>query len=99
MATTVEQKNKVKLVHASSRGLHISPRKMRLVTNLVKGMRASDAVVQLEFTNKKASKFLSRLIRSAVSNAANNFSMNADDMYVKSVTCDMGQTMKRYFPR
>jgi large subunit ribosomal protein L22 len=99
MATKVEQANNHTLVRASARSLHISPRKMRLVTNLVKGLRASEAVSQLSFTNKKGAKYLSRLIQSAVANAENNFSLKADNLFVKSATCDMGQTMKRYFPR
>ncbi len=99
MATTVEQQNTKTLVRASSRSLHISPRKMRLVTNLVKGMPVAEAITQLSFTNKKGAKYLSRLLQSAVANATNNFSLNAESLFVKSATCDMGQTMKRYFPR
>jgi large subunit ribosomal protein L22 len=99
MAKVAEKQNTPKLVTASARSLHISPRKMRLVTNLVKNLRVSDAVIQLGFTNKKGAKYLIRLLRSAAANAENNFSMNADNLYVKSITCDMGQTMKRYFPR
>lgn len=98
MAKEQTQQN-TKLVTASARGLHISPRKMRLVTNLVKGMRASDAITQLQFTNKKAAVYMARLIRSAIANAENNFSINPDNLFVKTVTCDMGQSMKRYFPR
>lgn len=88
-----------KLVTASARRLRISPRKMRLVTNLIKDLRAEEAITQLTFTNKKAAGMLAKLLKSAVANAENNFSMNPDQLFVKSVTCDMGQTMKRYFPR
>ncbi len=87
------------LVKASARHLHIAPRKMRLVTNLVKGMNAADAVVQLRHANKKAAPMLIKLIESALANAKNNFSLNPEHMYIKSVTCDMGKMMKRYFPR
>jgi large subunit ribosomal protein L22 len=99
MAVKTEQQNNKTLVRASARSLHISPRKMRLVTNLVKGMRVSDALTQLSFTNKKGALYLSKLLRSAVANAENNFSLSGENLFVKSVTCDMGQTMKRYFPR
>lgn len=98
MADKQLQQN-TKLVTASANGLRLSPRKMRLVTNLVKGMRAVDAVNQLRFVNKKGADYMSRLIRSAVANAENNFSLPAENLYIKSVTCNMGQTMKRYFPR
>ncbi len=98
MAKEITQQNN-KLVTASAKGLHLSPRKMRLVTNLVKGMRVVDAMNQLRFTNKKGALYMGRLLRSAVANAENNFSIPAENLYVKTVTCDMGQTMKRYFPR
>ena len=98
MATTKEQQNK-KLVTAHAKSLHISPRKVRLVTNLVKNMRVTDALAQLQFTNKKSAPELVKLLRSAVANAEHNFSMNPEDLFVKSLTCDMGKTMRRYFPR
>lgn len=87
------------LVRASARHIHIAPRKMRLVTNLVKGMNAMDAVVQLQHANKKASPMLIKLIESAIANAKNNFSMAPERLYIQSITCDMGKVMKRYFPR
>ncbi len=88
-----------KLVVAHAKSLRISARKMRLVTSLIKNMRVSDAIVQLQFTDKKASPMLIKLIKSAVANGEHNFQMDPQDLFVKSVTCDMGQTMTRYFPR
>lgn len=99
MAEKTTKLNTEKLVMASARSLHISPRKMRLVTNLVKNMNALDAVTQLQFKNKKASPMLIKLIKSAVANAEHNFSLDPETLYIKSITCDMGQTMKRFFPR
>lgn len=99
MAETSEKLNTPTLVKASARSLRISPRKMRLITNLVKDMRVSDAMTQLKFTNKKGAKFMATLLKSAVANAENNFSMNGENLFIKTATCDMGQTMKRYFPR
>jgi large subunit ribosomal protein L22 len=87
------------LVRAHARDLHIAPRKMRLVTNLVKNMNALDAIVQLQHTEKKASPMLIKLIQSAVANAKNNFSLDPQHLFIKSITADMGKVMKRYFPR
>ena len=87
------------LVRASANHLHIAPRKMRLVTNLVKGMNAMDAIVQLQHAEKKASPMLIKLIQSAIANAKNNFSLDVDHLFIKSITADMGKVMKRYFPR
>src|SRR5437868_1981305 len=99
MASRSDKLNSTKLVTAHARGLHISPRKMRLVTNLVKKMPVEEAILQLQFSNKKAAGMLAKVLRSAVANAENNFSLKSEDLIVKSVSCDMGQTMKRYMPR
>lgn len=87
------------LVRAHARKLRIAPRKMRLVTNLVKGMRVTDAVTQLQFVNKKGALMLQKLLQSAAANAENNFSLNRDNMFIKSITCDMGPVLQRSFPR
>ena len=87
------------LVKASANHIHLSPRKMRLVTNLIKGMNAVDAVTQLQHIEKKASPIMIKLIQSAVANAKNNFSLDPERLFIKSVTADMGKVMKRYFPR
>jgi large subunit ribosomal protein L22 len=87
------------LVKAHARGLKLAPRKMRLVTNLVKGMRVADALTQLQFTNKKGAKMLIKLLMSATANAEHNFSMNRDNLFIKTITCDMGQVLQRSFPR
>jgi large subunit ribosomal protein L22 len=97
MATASTQPNI--LVKASARNLHLAPRKMRLVTNLLKGMRATDAVVQLQFVNKKGAPIVKKLLESALANAENNFSQKREDMVIQTITCDMGAAMKRFFPR
>jgi large subunit ribosomal protein L22 len=99
MAKTTATTESAKLVKASARHLHIAPRKMRLVTNLVNGMNAMDALVQLQHANKKASPMLIKLLQSAIANAKNNFSLEPEHLYIKSITADMGKVMKRYFPR
>jgi len=99
MADSTVKPNTVKLVTAHARNLHIAPRKMRLVTNLVKGMQVSNAITQLAFVNKKAAPMVEKLLKSAVANAEHNFSLKGDDLVIKTITCDMGPTMKRYFPR
>lgn len=87
------------LVRAHARSLRLSPRKMRLVTNLVKGMRLSEAMTQLSFTNKKGAKMLQKLLQSAAANAEHNFSMNRNSLFIKELTCDMGPVLQRSFPR
>ena len=95
----VAQQNTKPLVRAHARNLRIAPRKMRLVTNLVKNMRVNDALVQLQFTNKKAAGMVTKLLQSALANAENNFSLKRDNMFIQTITCDMGPVLKRSFPR
>jgi large subunit ribosomal protein L22 len=101
MATKTAQPNKTerKQVVAHARSLRIAPRKLRLVANMVKTMRVQDALVQLQFTNKKGADIVSKLLRSAVANAEHNFSLDANGLYIASITCDGGQVLRRYMPR
>ncbi len=90
---------KVKVASAHVRNIRISPRKMRLVTNLINHTWAYDALNQLEFTHKKGSRFVIDMIKSAMANAENNFKLDKENLYIKSITCDAGPKIKRYMPR
>ncbi len=76
-----------------------SPRKVRLVANLVKGKKIEDVRNTLAFLIKRASKPLADLIDSAVANASNNFNISADQLYIKEFRIDQGQVLKRRMPR
>jgi large subunit ribosomal protein L22 len=76
-----------------------SPRKVRLVANLVKGKKIEDVRNTLAFLVKRASKPLADLIESAVANASHNFNIPAEQLYVKEFTIDQGVTLKRRMPR
>ena len=76
-----------------------SPRKVRLVADLVKGKKVDEAKVLLDFTTKRASKTLKKMIDSAIANASENNSVAANDLYVKNVVVNEGYTLKRIRPR
>lgn len=76
-----------------------SPRKVRLVANLIKGKSATEAVSILMFTVKKASDPLMMLLKSAIANAKNNFSLQAADLFVRSLSVDNGAILYRRMPR
>lgn len=99
MADSKKQSNTATLITAHANTVRIAPRKLRLVTNLVKNMNAQEAMTQLAFKHKKGSEVIVKLLKSAIANAEHNFSLKADDLFVKQITCDMGKVMKRYFPR
>lgn len=75
-----------------------SPRKVRLVANLIKGKSTKDAKAILQFNTRKASQDLMKLLASAEANAINNNNASSDSLKVKSVMVDAGITMKRFRP-
>jgi large subunit ribosomal protein L22 len=76
-----------------------SPRKVRLVADLIRGKKVSTALVELEFLPKRAGEVMTKLINSAAANAENNFKVNMDDLIIKDLSVDQGVTLKRYRPR
>lgn len=86
-------------VIARARYLRISPRKARLVADLVKGKKVEEALGVLAFTNKKFARQLTKIIRSAVANAEHNTGLDVDALWVKNVIVDQGPTWKRWRPR
>ena len=76
-----------------------SPRKVRLVANLVKGKKVEDAKNNLVFLVKRAAKPICDLLDSAVANAENNFNIKADQLFIKEFRVDGGMVLKRRMPR
>lgn len=80
-------------------GVHISPIKMRLIANLVRGQAATEASNLLRFTPKKGARILGKLIQSAVANAKERGEVDTDNLYIKSILVDHGPLMKRWMAR
>lgn len=76
-----------------------SPRKVRLLADLVRGKRVSRALSELSFMPKRAAGPMKKLIESAVANAEHNFGAKKDDLIVKEITVDKGVVLKRWMPR
>lgn len=87
------------MITASLKNFRQSPRKVRLVANLVRGKSVSDAANILNFVSKKATHPLHALLMSAVANAKNNFSLASDGLMVKEIRVDSGVVLKRSMPR
>lgn len=78
----------------------ISPRKVRLVADAVRGKDVSEALEVLKFTRKRSAPIINRLIWSAVNNAkVKKSSIDPDQLYVKFITVDGGPTLRRWRPR
>ncbi|MDG1949905.1 MAG: 50S ribosomal protein L22 [bacterium] len=86
-------------VKAKARYIRMSPRKVRLVVDLIRGLDVQGAQAQLSFSKKAAAEPVLKLLNSAIANATNNFKMNGDDLYVKTIMVDGGPTLKRWRPR
>lgn len=91
-------------VQAISRNIRISPRKVRIVANLIRGKKAGEAISILHNTPKAASKIIEKCLRSAMANAENNNNMNIDNLYISTIFVDAGPIMtgpimKRVHPR
>jgi len=103
MATRIREKAKNrehdKRPHAVARYIRITPRKVRIVINLIRGKNVNEALAILKYTPKSASPVVEKLLKSAIANAENNLSMNRDNLYVAEIYADQGPTLKRFMPR
>lgn len=86
-------------VIAKLKYLRISPRKVRLVANLVSGLDVGKAEEQLSFFPKHAALPLRKLLRSAIANAEHNFNFKRESLYVRSLIVEGGPILKRFLPR
>lgn len=84
---------------AKSALIRISPDKVRIVINLVRGMDLHKAIAVLTYTNKAASPHVIALLKSAEANAVNNNGLNSDLLYIADIQAGEGPTMKRWIPR
>lgn len=81
------------------RNVRMTPRKMKLLCDLIRGKDAYTAMAIVENTPKAASEVMSKLLKSAMANAENNFDMDGEDLYVKEAHVAPGPVMKRVMPR
>jgi large subunit ribosomal protein L22 len=84
---------------AHLRMLRVTPRKTRLVADLIRGKDVKTAEDILRFTPKGAAQPLLKLLRSAKANAVNNHDMFEDSLYVAKIMVNEGPVLKRYLPR
>ena len=87
------------LVKAVNKNVRTSPRKLSLVCNLIKGKKADVALRDLEFTRKRIAKDVSKTVKSAISNAENNYQYDIDKLIVKEAYCGKQVVMKRFRAR
>jgi large subunit ribosomal protein L22 len=86
-------------VRAIERHIRMSPQKVRLVLDVVRGKPANEALAILKFLPQRAARPVAAAVRSAMANAENNFNMDPDDLVITSCAADEGRTLKRWRPR
>ena len=105
MATRIREKTEARKQGADKRPraiakyIRISPRKVKIVIDLIRGKQVDQALAILMYTPKAAAPVVLKLLNSAIANAENNLQLNREDLYVAEVFANPGPTLKRYVAR
>jgi large subunit ribosomal protein L22 len=84
---------------AVSKMLRVSPQKLNLVAQLIRGKKVASALADLEFSRKRIAKDVRKCLQSAIANAENNHSLDVDDLVVAEAHVGKALVMKRFSPR
>ena len=87
------------MAHAVLRGFRESPRKVRVVADMIRGRPVADALAILRAQRRKAAEMLTKVLSSAIANAAENDKADADQLVVTAVAIDGGPVQKRWLSR
>ncbi len=91
--------NKDKRPRAVAKHVRISPYKVRIVLDVIRGKGVKEAIAILENTPKAASDPVKKVVMSAAANAEHNLGMNRDNLFIAEAYADQGPTLKRVMPR
>ena len=86
-------------VSATSKYIRMSPRKVRLVVDIIRGQPVEQALAKLRLMPQAAAQPVWRALHSAVANAENNYSLDAGDLIVRTAMANTGPTLKRGRPK
>jgi large subunit ribosomal protein L22 len=84
---------------AIAKYLRVSPRKVRLNADLIRGKRVEEAINLLSHTPKAGAKLVSKVVQSALANARQDKSIDVDTLFVKTIYVNQGPTLKRFRPK
>jgi large subunit ribosomal protein L22 len=84
---------------AVSRMLRISPQKLNLLAQLIRGKKVSAALADLEFSRKRIARDVRKCLESAIANAENNHDLDVDDLFVVQAHVGKAIVLKRFTPR
>ena len=86
-------------VRAVAKDTGVSPRKARLLVDMVRGKSVDEALTMLKFTPSPTARVVAKVIKSAAANAENVFQMSPSDLKIIRIFADEAPTLKRYRPR
>ncbi len=86
------------IIKSTQKFIRTSPRKLRLVANAIKRLNPADALAKLRYVEKAAAEPLSKALKTAISNAKNNYKINDSDLKFDSILINPGPTLKRGRP-
>jgi large subunit ribosomal protein L22 len=84
---------------AGVRMIRVSPRKLNLIAQLIRGKSASAALVELSFARRRAAEDVRKVLQAAIANAENNHQLDVDRLYVAEATVGKSLVMKRFAAR
>ena len=93
------QESNKNIAQAIGKSLKTSPQKANLVLSIIKGKKVEVALNLLTFSKKRISEQVSKILKSAISNAENNHQLDIDKLYVKEASVGKSMVMKRFRPR
>lgn len=79
--------------------LRMSPRKVRLTADMIRGKKVADALNIVKFSSRWAAKPIAKLLQSAIANAVHNFNLQKDSLCIKTIRVNQGPMLKRWSAR
>ena len=98
MANKVEKEDSI-TVKAIGKSLKSSPQKTNIVLGLIRGLQVEKAINNLEFSRRRVSNEVLKILKSAISNAENNYQLDIDKLFVKEASVGKSMVLKRFRPR
>lgn len=89
----------MKEAKAQFRFVRMSPRKIKVVMDVIRGKSVGESLIKLKFINRNAARVVENLLKSAVDNAVKDKKADADRLFISHAFADYGPTMKRFMPR
>ncbi len=86
-------------VRAVAKDTGVSPRKVRLLVDMVRGKRVDEALTMLKFVPSPLAQVVAKVVKSAAANAENNFQMTPSELKITNIFADEARPMKRFRPR